>query len=87
MHYVYVLHSRSDGKLYTGCTGDLRERLKQHNSGSVPSTAKRITLELIYYEACLDPSDAYHREQYLKTAYGKRYLKSRLGKYFATLGP
>lgn len=87
MHYVYVLRSQSDGMLYTGCTGDLRERLNQHNSGGVPSTAKRIPLDLIYYEACLDSSDAYHREHYLKTAYGKRYLKSRLRKYFATLGP
>ena len=87
MHYVYVLRSQSDGMLYTGCTGDLRERLKQHNSESVPSTAKRVPLDLIYYEACLDSSDAYQREKYLKTAYGKRYLKSRLSNYFATLGP
>ena len=87
MHYVYVLRSRSDGIMYTGCTGDLRERIKQHAAGSVPSTVKRIPLDLIYYEGCLDSSDAYKREQYLKTAYGKRYLKSRLGKYFATLDP
>lgn len=87
MHYVYVLRSQSDGKLYTGCTSDLRERIKQHNSGSVPSTAKRTPLDLIYYEACFHASDAYHREQYLKTAYGKRYIKSRLTHYFATLGP
>lgn len=87
MHYVYVLYSHLDGKLYTGCTGDLRERLKQHAAGSVPSTAKRIPLDLIYYEACLDSSDAFKREQYLKTAYGKRYLKIRLVEYFATLDP
>jgi predicted GIY-YIG superfamily endonuclease len=73
--------------LYTGCTGDLWERLKQHNSGSVSSTAKRIPLDLIYYQAYLDSSDSYHRRQYLKTAYGKRYLNSGLGKYFATHGP
>lgn len=87
MHYVYVLQSRADGKLYTGCTGDLRRRMQQHNTGQVPSTVNRIPLDLVYYEACLNVSDAYHREQYLKTAYGKRFLKSRLAKYFATLGP
>ena len=82
MHYVYVLLSEVDGLLYTGCTGDLRTRLRQHNEGKVPATQRRAPLKLVYYEASLSNADAFHREKYLKTTYGKRYLKSRLRCYF-----
>lgn len=68
--------------LYTGCTGNLRNRLQQHNDGKVPATQRRAPLKLIYYEASLSSGDAFRREKYLKTAYGKRYLKSRLRCYF-----
>ena len=82
MHYVYVLQSEVDGRFYTGCTGDLRKRCQQHNDGKVPATQRRIPLKLIYYEASLSGDDAFRREKYLKTTYGKRYLKSRLRCYF-----
>lgn len=70
-----------DQNLYTGYTNNLKTRLKMHNEGKIPSTMKRFPLELIYYEACLNQQDATHREKYLKTAWGKRYLKSRLKNY------
>lgn len=82
MFYVYVLKSDFDGKLYTGCTHELRQRFALHQSGKVASTRLRLPLTLIYYEACLDQRDAFRREKYLKTTYGKRYLKSRCDKYF-----
>jgi len=82
MVYVYVLRSAFDGQLYTGCTCDLRNRLSLHNTDKVPSTKGRRPLELIYYEACLNEQDAFRREKYLKTTYGKRYIKSRCRNYF-----
>ena len=82
MVYVYVLQSIPDGKLYTGCTDDLRKRLLLHNSGKVKATKSRVPFELIYYEACLNTGDAFRREKYLKTAYGKRFIKSRCLNYF-----
>ena len=78
MFYVYVLISGADGQLYTGSTTDLKRRLSEHNTGKVRSTFKRRPLNLLYYEACLDESDARRREKYLKTGMGKRYLKQRL---------
>jgi putative endonuclease len=81
MYYVYVLQSLQDGKFYVGYTKDLKERLKSHNLGKVTSTRNRVPLKLIYYEACIDQKDALHRERYLKTAYGKRYIKNRLKEY------
>jgi putative endonuclease len=77
MVYVYVLQSAKDKHLYTGCTRDLRVRMKMHETGKVPSTADRQPMQLIYYEACIEEADAFLREKYLQTTYGKRYIKSR----------
>ena len=49
--------------------------------GLVPSTKKRAPFQLVYWEGCLNESDAAQREKYLKTAWGKRYIKTRLRRY------
>jgi len=79
--YVYVLQSEKDKKFYTGYTHDVNSRVKQHNAGKVESTKSRLPFKLIYWEGCLNQKDALHREKYLKTAWGKRYLKIRLKHY------
>ena len=79
--YVYVLRSLADGQFYVGLTSNLPARLETHNAGLVTSTRLRRLLELIYWEGCLNRSDAAQREKYLKTAWGKRYLKTRLRRY------
>ncbi len=81
-YYVYVLQSEKDYNFYTGYTNDLKRRINEHNSGAVSSTKKRIPLKLIYWEGCLNQQDATKREKYLKTAWGKRYIKNRLKNYF-----
>ena len=86
MYYIYVIQSEKDGLLYTGYTGDLRNRLIEHNSGKVASTKLRGPFKLIYYEACLDQQDATAREKYLKTGMGKRYLKNRLRRFLSLTG-
>ena len=83
MYYVYILKSKKDGKLYTGCTGNLKKRVNEHADGTVRSTCYRLPLELVYYEASRNRIDALRREKYLKTTYGKRYLKLRLKSDFA----
>lgn len=80
-YFVYILLSKKDGKFYTGYTSDLNKRIIEHNSGKVNSTKTRIPFELVYYESCLNQADALHREKYLKTTYGKRYIKTRLKNY------
>lgn len=77
-YYVYVLLSKTDNNLYTGYTKNLLQRLKEHNSGKVASTKHRRPLELIYWEGCLNQKDATKREKYLKSSWGKRYIKNRL---------
>ena len=83
MYYTYVLYSKKDGKFYAGFTQNLKLRFDQHNKGQVESTKDRRPLELIYYEACLNKSDATHREKYLKTYQGKAYIKKRLKSYLS----
>ncbi len=58
MHYTYVLLSNDQGRFYTGYTGDLRKRLREHHRGQVRWTASRQPVQLVYYEACLSPDDA-----------------------------
>jgi len=81
MFYIYVLQSLKDNDFYTGYTDNLKERIIEHNKGKVRSTVNRRPLKLIYYEACLNQQDATHREKYLKTSWGKRYIKTRLKNY------
>ena len=81
MQYVYVLKSIIDGKNYIGYTKNLKLRFEQHSKGLVNSTKNRRPLKLIYYEACFSQQDATKREKYLKTVYGKRYIKNRLKSY------
>jgi putative endonuclease len=78
MYYTYVLQSSRDGEWYTGATSNRKARLSEHERGEVSSTRFRRPLRLIYYEACLDASDAYRRERHLKTGRGKRYLRQRM---------
>lgn len=79
--YVYVLRSLSDQKFYVGFTRNLRRRVQDHEKGLVPSTKQRNPFELVYWEGCLDQADATRREKYLKSSWGKRYIKSRLRSY------
>ncbi len=41
MHYAYVLLSDDQARFYTGYTGDLRKRLREHHRGQVRWTASR----------------------------------------------
>lgn len=66
MHYVYILKSLRDGKLYIGSTNDLRRRFAEHNAGVVPSTKTRRPFELRYYEAYASKRDSRGREFALK---------------------
>ena len=70
-----------DLQFYVGYTKNLIKRIDEHNKGKVTSTRSRLPLKLIYWEGCLNQQDATQREKYLKTAWGKRYLKNRIKNY------
>lgn len=79
--FVYILQSEKDGNFYTGFTTNLKNRIASHNKGLVTSTKNRRPLKLVYFEGSLNQEDATRREKYLKTSWGKRYIKNRLNSY------
>lgn len=81
-YWVYVLRSLKDKNKYTGYTKNLPSRFEAHQKGNVKSTKDRGPFELIYFEGCLNQQDATKREKYLKTHYGKMFLRNRLKSYF-----
>jgi putative endonuclease len=78
--YTYVLESLKDKEFYIGWTNDLVSRVNKHNKRLVFATKSKSPFKLIYYEACLSRKLAIKREKSLKTGFGRRYLKRRVGK-------
>ena len=75
-HYVYVLVSASDPRIhYTGLTDDLDARLRKHNEGGCPHTAKyrpwRIETAVAFRER--DKAAAF--EKYLKSGSGREFAR------------
>lgn len=66
MHYVYVLKSQKDKKLYIGHADNIETRLNEHNMGLCISTKDRRPFHPIYYEAYASKIDAYIREGRIK---------------------
>lgn len=81
MYYAYVLESTKDHDWYVGYTHDLQERFTEHSKGLVESTRDRRPLKLVYYESYLNRKDAMKREIFLKSGWGKNYLKRVLANY------
>jgi len=84
-YYVYVLLSERDRNFYVGFTKNLNRRIQEHNDGKVKSTINRNPLKLVYWEGCLSQQDATKREKYLKSTWGKRYIKNLLKIYLTGL--
>lgn len=77
MYYIYIL-KLSNKQLYTGSTGDVRRRIKEHKQGKVRSTLNRRPLRLLHIETYILKSDAQRRERFLKTTEGKRLLRQQI---------
>ncbi len=86
MFYTYVLlciDTKSGKRIfYIGSTNDLKNRVKEHESGEVQTTKIFNKIILVYYEASLSKTDSRKRELQLKTGFGRGYLKRRLESYF-----
>lgn len=76
--YVYVLRSKKDDNFYIGSTNDVYRRLEQHQRGENVSTAKRLPVVLLYFEAHRSKADALRREKYFKTTKGKVTVRQML---------
>jgi len=70
---VYILKSCYKEKYYIGCTSDLQNRIKEHNSGKTKSTKSYKPWKIIYTESFKNKKEAYKREWHLK--HPKGYLE------------
>ena len=84
MRYVYILKSKRYKWVYVGMTNNLVNKVKLHNSGKVESTKRLKPFTLIYYEAHHDKHDAAKRERFLKTGWGKDWIKRTLENYLSS---
>ena len=76
MFTVYALVSLSRNYIYVGLTGDLTRRLREHEAGYNQSTRAYRPFLLFFQEDFPSRVDARIREKYLKSATGKRFLRS-----------
>jgi len=76
MKYVYMLRSiDTPENYYVGATGELKERLRQHNAGESIHTRKFKPWRVEGYIAFSDHSKADKFERYLKSGSGRAFAK------------
>ena len=72
---VYVLRSEKDSRYYVRMSSDIEKRLIAHNSERTKSTKGYGPWVLLHLEEYPDRDSARKREKYLKSGYGKQWLK------------
>jgi len=76
MKYVYLLQNLSyPDKRYVGLTNDLNNRLKGHNAGKSPHTAKFKPWQVVVAIRFSDDQKAEAFETYLKSGFGHAFAK------------
>lgn len=74
MKYVYLLDSLAHPEEnHVGLTDDLPARLKKHNDGGSPHTAKFKPWRLVTYAAFSDSDKAVRFERYMKSHSGRAF--------------
>jgi putative endonuclease len=78
MIYVYAISNPINNEVYVGISKDPLRRLSEHNNGKNRYTKAFIPWSIFHSEPFPDYASARTREKYLKSASGKRFLKSLL---------
>jgi putative endonuclease len=72
--YVYRLQSIKSPQLhYTGFSGNLQQRLHDHNDSKVPTTAGKGPWQLVSAHAFAEKEKALAFEHYLKSGSGREF--------------
>jgi len=73
---VYILWSDSYQKIYKGCTSNLIERFKSHNSlGTKGWTIRYRPWKVVHVEFFSSKKQALDFEKFLKTGVGRDWIK------------
>ncbi|MEK7637389.1 MAG: GIY-YIG nuclease family protein [Patescibacteria group bacterium] len=75
MWHVYFLESEKNGRYYIGTTGNVRKRLREHNTGKSFSTKPYRPWKLVRVERYPTLSEARKRERALKTKKSRKVIK------------
>ncbi|MFA5870309.1 MAG: GIY-YIG nuclease family protein [Candidatus Paceibacterota bacterium] len=81
MFFVYLIKSKTSGKIYIGQTINLEKRLMRHN-GILPTKNSSFTnkqgenWEVLYTEQFKTRTEAKKRERELKSGKGREFLKN-----------
>jgi len=76
-YYVYVLKS-NEGHRYIGSTGDLEQRLADHNRGRNHATKHGSGWTILHQEQFATRGEAMKREKWLKTGIGRQWLEEHV---------
>jgi predicted GIY-YIG superfamily endonuclease len=78
MYYVYLLNSIADpNQIYIGYTANIANRLRLHNTGGSPHTAKYRPWNMIACTGFMEKSTAINFEMYLKSQSGRAFIAKR----------
>ena len=77
MYYTYILKLNYK-TYYHGSSDDLRQRLKEHQSGIVASTKNIRPFKLVFYAAFSTKKRSVDFEKYLKSSSGFAFRNKRL---------
>ena len=81
MKFVYIIRSVSSPKqYYIGITTNLKERIKQHNSGASQHTAKFRPWALLVFLGFSNDTEAEQFEKYLKSGSGREFSRRHFRK-------
>ena len=64
--YLYILISIKNGSYYIGCSKNVEERLRQHNSGTVKATKYKHPYRLVFKQKFNSIGEAFKAEQKIK---------------------
>ena len=76
MYTLYILHSKSLDRYYTGYTNDLSRRLGEHNRIKGKFTDLGIPWILVYKECFSTKKEAMGREKFIKSKKSKSFIES-----------
>ncbi|MBI3589324.1 MAG: GIY-YIG nuclease family protein [Candidatus Liptonbacteria bacterium] len=78
MYFVYIIRSEKDGSYYTGLTGDLERRIREHNKSDTKTTRSKKPWRVIYSERCKTRQKAREREKFLKSGVGREWRNANM---------
>jgi putative endonuclease len=76
MYKIYALFFKDIQRIYVGMTGNIEQRICDHNKGRTKSTKNKGKFDMKILEECKDRKIARKREKYWKSGCGKEKLKN-----------